>query len=136
LRNTPDVSWGWLVFVVALALSRTGHGSARVDTPDDLAYQYSSSVAALVQYGFMLGILLLIARGLPTARAFRAASAASWRERSGLARLASSSSTSASFVYEQALSLFGDWSPTDEQGLVPTAGTRAAPARSSRSSSS
>jgi membrane protease YdiL (CAAX protease family) len=23
------------------------------------------------------------------------------------------------FVYEQVLSLFGDWSPTDEQGLVP-----------------
>ena len=51
--------------------SRYGARLGGTETPDDLAYRWSSSVAALVQYGLMLGILLLIARGLPKREAVR-----------------------------------------------------------------
>ena len=110
----------WLVFVVALALLAYGARAGGTDTPDDLAYRYSSSVAALVQYGVMLGILLLIARGLPRREFFALCRPASWSRALGLAVLALLTIYAAAFVYEQALSLFGDWSPTDEQGLVPS----------------
>ena len=48
----------WLAFV--LVWQRSALYAAQLsgaETPDDLAYRYSSSVAALVQYGIMLGIL-------------------------------------------------------------------------------
>jgi membrane protease YdiL (CAAX protease family) len=110
----------WLVFVSALVI--LGYGSRLLggdDTPHDLAYRYSSSVAALVQYGIMLGILLLIARGLPRREAFALRRPKSWPRALGLAVLALLTIYFASFVYEQALSLLGNWNPSDEQGLVP-----------------
>jgi uncharacterized protein len=109
----------WLVFVGAFILLAYGARVGSEDTPDDLAYRYSSSIEALVQYGFMLGILLLIARGLPRREFFALRAPASWRRALGLAVLALLTIYAAAFVYEQALSLFGNWSPTDEQGLVP-----------------
>jgi membrane protease YdiL (CAAX protease family) len=107
------------VFVVALTLLAYGARISGTDTPDDLAYRYSSSVAALVQYGLMLVVLLLIARGLPRREIFALRAPASWGRGLGLAVLALLTIYAAAFLYEQALSLFGDWSPTDEQGLVP-----------------
>ena len=87
------------------------------ETPDDLAYRYSSSVAALVQYGIMFGVLVLIASGLPRREMFALRRPASWRRAIGLA--VALLAICAAFVYERVLSIFGDWSPTDEQGLVP-----------------
>jgi CAAX protease family protein len=107
------------VFVGALALLAYGARLGGAETPDDLAYRYSSSVAAIVQYGFMLGILLLIARGLPRRELFALRRPASWRRALGLAALALGVIYLAAFAYERVLSLFGDWSPTEEQGLVP-----------------
>lgn len=115
----PGRLLGWLVFVVALALLAYGARIGGTDTPDDLAYRYSASIAALVQYGLMLAILLLIARGLPRRELFALKAPASWRRALGLAVLALLTIYAAAFLYEQALSLFGDWSPTAEQGLVP-----------------
>ncbi|HEX2428294.1 MAG TPA: CPBP family intramembrane glutamic endopeptidase [Gaiellaceae bacterium] len=119
-RRYPGKLTAWLVFVGALALlgyaARLGEG----DTPDDLAYRWSSSVAALLQYGIMLGILLLIARGLPRRDAFALRRPRSWPRALGLAVLGLLTIYVASFVYEQVLSLFGDWNLTDEQGLVPS----------------
>jgi membrane protease YdiL (CAAX protease family) len=115
----PGRILGWLVFVVALALlayaSRLGGG----ETPDDIAYRYSSSVAALVQYGLMLGILLLIARGLPRGELFALRAPAAWGRAIGLVVLGLLSIYAAAYAYERVLSLFGNWSPTKEQGLVP-----------------
>jgi membrane protease YdiL (CAAX protease family) len=120
LAPHPGKVVAWLVFVGALALlsygARLGAGD---DSPHDAAYHYSSSVAALVQYALMLGILLLIARGLPRREAFALRRPHSWKRALGLAALALLSIYAASFVYEQVLSLFGNWSPSDEQGLVP-----------------
>jgi membrane protease YdiL (CAAX protease family) len=109
----------WLVFVLALTLLSYGARVSGEDLPDDLAYRYSSSVAAVIQYGLMLGILLLIARGLPRRELFALRRPRSWWRALGLALLGLLAIYLAAFVYDQLLALFGDWSPTDEQGLVP-----------------
>jgi membrane protease YdiL (CAAX protease family) len=109
----------WLAFVLALALLSYGARLADTGTPDDLAYRYSSSVAALIQYGLMLGILLLIARGLSWREVFALRRPPRWGRAIGLAVLALVAIYAAALVYEQALSLFGDFDPTEEQGLVP-----------------
>jgi membrane protease YdiL (CAAX protease family) len=115
----PGRLLAWLVFVSALALLAYGARLTDTETPDDLAYRYSSSVAAVTQYGIMLGILLLIARGLPRRELFALRRPASWKRALGLAALALVTIYAAALVYERALSLFGDWNATDEQGLVP-----------------
>ena len=66
----------------------------------------------------MFGVLLLIASGLPRREMFALRRPASWRRAIGLAVLALLAIYAAA-VYERVLSIFGDWSPTDEQGLVP-----------------
>jgi len=110
----------WLVFVSLLALLAYAARLTDTETPDDLAYRYSSSVAAVIQYGIMLGILLLIARGLPRRELFALRRPASWKRALGLAALALVAIYAAAFVYERTLSLFGNWNATDEQGLVPS----------------
>jgi membrane protease YdiL (CAAX protease family) len=77
----------WLIFVGALALIAYAGRLYGPEEPENLAYKYSSSVAAIIQYAFILGIVVIYI---------------------------------GSFAYEQALSLFGDWSTSDEQGLVPS----------------
>jgi membrane protease YdiL (CAAX protease family) len=115
----PGRLLAWLVFVSLLALLAYGARLTDTETPDDLAYRYSSSVAAVIQYGLMLAILLLIARGLPRRELFALRRPASWKRALGLAALALVTIYAAAFAYERALSLFGDWNATDEQGLVP-----------------
>jgi membrane protease YdiL (CAAX protease family) len=109
----------WLVFVGLLALLSYGARLSDAETPDDIAYRYSSSIAALIQYALMLGVLLLIARGLPRREAFALRRPRSWPRAVGLAVLALLAIYVAAIVYDRVLSLFGDWNPTEEQGLVP-----------------
>lgn len=103
----------WLLFVGLLTLlsyvSRLGGG----EVPDDVAYRYSSSVAAVVQYGLMLVIPLLIARGLPLRDVFAWRQPPSWRRALGLSALG----LLAIWAAAAALSPFLDAS--GEQGLVP-----------------
>ena len=104
---------GWFVFVLALTALAYAARLADTETPDDLAYRWSSSVAALVQYGLMLGVLLLIARGLPRREMFALRRPASWPRAAGLAFLC----LLAIWAASAALAPFLDAS--DEQGLVP-----------------
>jgi membrane protease YdiL (CAAX protease family) len=115
----PGRLLAWFIFVGALTLLAYGARLTDTETPDDLAYRWSSSVAALVQYGIMLGILLLIARGLPKRELFALRRPASWKRSLGLAALSLATIYLAAFVYERALSVFGNWDPSEEQGLVP-----------------
>jgi membrane protease YdiL (CAAX protease family) len=103
----------WLVFVLALTAIAYAGRFADTETPDDLAYRYESSIAALVQYGLMLGILLLIARGLPRHEMFALRRPASWRRALGLAGVA----IVAIWLASAALAPFLD--ADEEQGLVP-----------------
>jgi membrane protease YdiL (CAAX protease family) len=109
----------WLAFVISfLALSYASR-AADTETPDDLAYRYSSSVAAAIQFVLMLGILLLIGIGLPKRELFALRRPASWKRALGLAAVALATIYAAALVYTQVLSLFGSWNATEEQGLVP-----------------
>jgi membrane protease YdiL (CAAX protease family) len=112
-RRRPGRLAGWFVFVLVLA--GLGYAARLGDTevPEDIAYRYSSSVAALAQYGIMLGILLLIARGLPTREVFALRRPASWPRAIGLAFVA----LLAIWIASAALSPFLD--ANEEQGLVP-----------------
>jgi uncharacterized protein len=128
-RRTPWRVVAWLAFVLSLtALGYASHLSAD-DPPDDLAYRWSSSIAAVVQYALMLGILLLIARGLAWREVFALRRPRSWGRAAGLIILALLTIYVAAFAYERVLSVFGDWDPTEEQGLVPDGwdSSRAAP---------
>jgi membrane protease YdiL (CAAX protease family) len=116
----PGRLLAWVIFVGALALIAYLGRLYGPDEPENLAYKYSSSIAALIQYGLILGILLLIARGLPRREVFALRQPDSWRRALGLALLGIVTIYVGSFVYERVLSLFGDWSTSDEQGLVPT----------------
>lgn len=109
----------WLVFVVSFMLLGYAGRAGGAETPDDLAYRYESSVAAAVQYGIMLGILLLIARGLPRRELFALRRPASWPRAIGLSVLALAAIYGVALVYTGVLGLFGDWDATEEQGLVP-----------------
>jgi len=103
----------WLVFVLLLAGLAYSARLTGTETPDDLAYRYESSIAAVVQYGIMLGVLLLIARGIPLREAFGLRRPDSWPRALGLAALA----LLAIWASSAALAPFLDAS--DEQGLVP-----------------
>lgn len=119
----------WLVFVVSFMLLSYASRAGTDGTPDDVAYRWSSSVSAVVQYALMLGILLLLCRGLSIRELFALRRPRSWGRALGLAALALLVIYAAAFVYTRILALFGDWDPTEEQGLVPDGwdSSRAAP---------
>jgi membrane protease YdiL (CAAX protease family) len=121
----------WLVFVGILVLVGYGARLSGTETPDDLAYRWSSSVAAVIQYWLFLVVIVAIAlvSKLELRAAFALSRPRSWPRAMGLALLCLVVIYVASFAYERVLSLFGDWSPTDEQGLVPDGwdSSRAAP---------
>jgi membrane protease YdiL (CAAX protease family) len=109
----PKKLLAWLIFVLLLAGLAYSARLTDTETPDDLAYRYESSIAAVIQYGIMLGVLLLIARGMPRREAFGLRRPASWPRAIGLAALA----LAAIWAASAALAPFLDAS--DEQGLVP-----------------
>ncbi len=116
-------------FVLGLtALNYAGRFAAE-DTPDDIAYQWTSSIGVVVQFGLMLGVLLLIANGLPKRELFALRRPRSWKRALGLAAAALVAIYVASLAYTGLLSLLGDFDPTEEQGLVPDGwdSSRAAP---------
>jgi membrane protease YdiL (CAAX protease family) len=120
----------WLGFVGALtALNYAGRFAADDTTEDDIAYEWVSSIGVVVQFGLMLGVLLLIAKGLPKRELFALRRPASWKRALGLAVLALVLIYVGSLVYTGVLSLLGDFDPTEEQGLVPDGwdSSRAAP---------
>jgi membrane protease YdiL (CAAX protease family) len=121
----------WLVFVGILVLVGYAARLSGTETPSDLAYRWSSSIAAVIQYWLFLVVIVTIAlvSKLNLRETFALRRPPSWPKAAGLAALCLLVIYLASFVYERALSLFGDWSPTDEQGLVPDGwdSSRAAP---------
>ena len=129
IQRHPGRLAAWLAFVLALTLLNYLGRYASDDTPEDVAYQWVSSVAILVQFGLMLGALLLITIGLPKRELFALRRPASWKRALGLAVLCLVLIYVFSLAYTGALSLFGDFDATEEQGLVPDQwdSSRAAP---------
>ncbi|HEX4930757.1 MAG TPA: type II CAAX endopeptidase family protein [Gaiellaceae bacterium] len=118
-RRHPKRLAIWLAFVVGFLLLSYASRAADADTPDDLAYRYSSSVAAAIQFVLVLGILLLIGLRLPKRELFALRRPASWKRALGLVVLALVAIYGSALVYTQILALFGTWDATEEQGLVP-----------------
>lgn len=111
---------GWLVFVLSLtALNYVGRFAGGGETEDDIAYQWVSSIGIVIQYAIMLGILLLIARGLPKRDVFALRRPASWKRAGGLAVLVLLAIYGVAAAYTGLLSLLGDYDASEEQGLVP-----------------
>jgi len=112
-RRMPGRLAAWLGFVLIVTGIGYAGRFAGDGTPDDLAYRYSSSIAAVIQYAIFVGVLLLIARGLPRRETFALRRPVSWSRSLGLA----------------AAGLFAIWlaggilapflNATDEQGLLP-----------------
>jgi len=103
----------WLIFVLALtALAYAGRLDGS-EPPEDIAFRYGYAIAAAAQYAVMLGILLLIARGLDIRQLFALRRPASWWRALGYAAIA----LIAIWIVGAALSPFLD--ATEEQGLVP-----------------
>lgn len=104
---------GWLALVGGLAtISYAGRLTA--GKPDrDLLYQYSSAVAALVQYALLLGLVLLVARGLDRRELFalRAPASVGGAVALGLGALVS--------IYVVAAVLNPFLNAGEEQGLTP-----------------
>jgi membrane protease YdiL (CAAX protease family) len=112
-RPLPGRLVVWLVLVLVLTTLNYVAYFAGEDPPDDVAYRYSSSIAALVQFTVMFGILLLIARGLPFRDAFGLRAPDSWGRALGLVPLTLLAIWIASAAYAPFLDA------GEEQGLVP-----------------
>lgn len=107
------------MFVLVLTLLNYAGRFAGADTPDDLAYQWESSIAVLIQAGIILGVLLLITIHLPKRELFALRRPASWRRALLLGLAALGTIYVGAFAYTSILSLFGDFDATEEQGLAP-----------------
>jgi len=103
----------WLAFVLAIAAIGYLGQAGDSELPDDFVYRYSAAIFGLVQFGLFLGVLLLIARGLPKRELFGLRRPESWPRALGytLAGLG------AIWVVSLALSPFLD--AGEEQGIVP-----------------
>jgi membrane protease YdiL (CAAX protease family) len=110
----------WLVFVLSLtALNYAGRFAGTGETDDDIAYQWLSSIGVVIQFAIMLGILLLIARGISKREVFALRRPSSWKRAAGLTVLSLIAIYAAAAAYSGLLSVLGDYDPSEEQGLVP-----------------
>lgn len=68
----------WLAFVLAIAALGYAGQAGDSELPDDFVYRYSAAILGLVQFALFLGVLLLIALGLPKRELFGLQHPASW----------------------------------------------------------
>jgi membrane protease YdiL (CAAX protease family) len=107
------VAWGSIVLVLVLL----GYGSraAGGDPPKDALYQYDTAIGGIFIYCVLLGILLLIARGLPVREFFALRRPTSWPQAVGLSLLAYV------VIFTGAALIIWALDAGDEQGLAPEA---------------
>jgi membrane protease YdiL (CAAX protease family) len=75
----------WLLLVGALAAIAYAGRAEGGDPPEDALYLYSTAVSGIVLYLILLGIVLVLARGLPTREFFALRRPPSWPRALGLA---------------------------------------------------
>jgi membrane protease YdiL (CAAX protease family) len=76
---------GWWVLVGVLTLLAYSSNFSGGDPPDDLLYRYESAAIGVLLYGVVLGVLLLIAKGLDLREAFGLRRPHSWSSAVGWA---------------------------------------------------
>lgn len=114
-------SWrlaAWLGFVLVFTTLAYVSRIQGYEPPEDAAYRYSSSVGAVVQYALILGILLLVAKGLPYREVFALRRPSSWPRALGFAGAGFVTIWVVSGILYGVFSLV-DLDATEEQGLVP-----------------
>ena len=105
---------GWTAFILLFSALNYAARAAS-GTPDRNAlYHYGTAVGGLVQYALILGVMLLIARGLPKREAFALRRPPSWPRALGLGLAV----LIGVYVVSAALDPF--LHPGKEQGLTPT----------------
>lgn len=103
----------WLA-LAAIVVSAAYAGRFLVDDPiDDPLYRYDTALNGLVVYGILLGLLLLVARGVPRRRFFALERPAAWGSALGLALAAYVA------IFLGAGLLLWALDATGEQGLTP-----------------
>jgi CAAX protease family protein len=104
---------GWGLFVAFLtALAYASHFSGGPPAKD-IAYRWESSIAGLIQYAIVLGVALLLTRGLDRRSFLAFRRPASWWRAVGISGIV----LVAVFVVGAAVTPFGN--PEEEQGLIP-----------------
>jgi membrane protease YdiL (CAAX protease family) len=66
----------WLAFVAVITIA--AYGLSGSETPDDLLYRYETAAGLAAQFVLFLGVLLLIAKGLPKRELFGFRRPPSW----------------------------------------------------------
>jgi membrane protease YdiL (CAAX protease family) len=103
----------WLILVGVLAVVSYA-GRLTAGPPDrDVLYQYGSAVAAVIQYGILLAVLLLIGRGLDLRELLAWRRPRSWPGATGFALVA----LATIYLTAGVVDVFLD--PAEEQGLTP-----------------
>jgi len=104
-------SWGAVVAMLAVAGYASRAGGAR--PAEDALYRYENAIGGIVVYLLLLGLVALIARGLPRDEVFALRRPPSWPAALGLALLAYVVILVGAGLLLRALGA------TDEQGLTP-----------------
>jgi len=105
---------GWSSFVAFLTvLAYASHLSA-AKPAKDVAYQWASSISALVEYGLILGVVLLLTRGLERRAYLALRRPSSWLQALGISLLV----VLAVLVVSAVAATLGN--AEKEQGLIPS----------------
>jgi membrane protease YdiL (CAAX protease family) len=105
---------GWSLFVVFVSILQYASRFTSGEPRKDFAYQWISSIGGLVEYGIVLGLALLITRGLDRRRVLGLRRPSSWWRALGISLLV----VIALLVASALVAPFGN--PGREQGLVPS----------------
>ena len=105
---------GWLILAGAL-IALAYYGRLTEGKPEEnVVYTYEFAIGSLTIYAVLVGLLLLIARGLPTRDAFALRRPTSWGRAIGLAVVV----LITVYALSALVATFAD--PGGEQGLTPT----------------
>jgi membrane protease YdiL (CAAX protease family) len=105
---------GWSLFVVFFSILQYASRFTGGEPPKDFAYQWVSSIGGLVEYAIVLGLALLITRGLDRRSVLGLRRPRSWWRALGISMLV----VIALLVASALVAPFGN--PGREQGLVPS----------------
>jgi membrane protease YdiL (CAAX protease family) len=112
-RPPPGRLVGWAVLVGLLTVLNYANHFWGEDPPDDFVYRWDSAIGGVVQFGFMLAIILVLARGPWFRELLGLRAPDSW----GMAVGLSLTVLVGVYILAGAIAQFLD--PGEEQGLVP-----------------
>jgi membrane protease YdiL (CAAX protease family) len=105
---------GWSLFVLSFSILQYASRISDGEPPKDFAYQWASSIGGLIEYSIVLGLALLITRGLDRRSVLGLRRPSSWWRALGISLLVVIAVLVAGAVVEP----FGN--PESEQGLIPS----------------